>query len=1044
MNPITRAAAPRRKSPRQPPVMVPEWQEGQPQYPTWDASTAVRDGYKASAYFYACVKRVADDVASIPIIVGRAKDNEEIARIPGHPVELLLAKPNPFMGRAYMVSRMVIHLYTSGNALDKKVRGADGTPFELWPLLPQRIRPIPSRPRFIEGYEYTVSGKVEEVIRPENIIHGQFVDPDNPHWGMAPLEAAARAVDTDVAASAWNLSALDQRTVPDGILSFKHDLTGEQWLRARELWRAQRQGGVGAHGTLIFGNEAVWKDLQRSAVEMDFTQGRRFTREEICTVTGVPPPMVGILDHANYNNTRAFRDFYWENTVLVIVRALCSLWTGQLAAEWGEDFRVGYDLTNVEAAKDGLIDLLDAAKKLSELGYAANDINARLGLGMPETEWGETGYLPANLLPTGMSGNVVDVTADLVEGEGETSGAGPPGKARLLSPREHAEAYRRPFAFGRDGDLDEDLLTAHWKGWEATRAPWYNIVLSRAQSAFGAEERRVLAAWQAHGTNGGIAAVETAIDVGLPDWKRLYVGWTTAIADDFGLRTVQALYDEGEVNLTKAGLGDEETDPWVWWNAAGTTRLMYLQHTAAEKATLLTEASKRRVRKILTNGLYPTSTPGQPAEPLSVDQLARQLRTVYKQDKNYRAARLARTEVAAASNAGAHQGTTVFARQTNIRMSKVWISSRDARVRDSHQTPTDGQEVLLEDKFRVGPSGVLMDHPGDMRAPAGEVIHCRCACSYRQAPAKLVAKLPPAADPTTLNPTPPSPSPAASPESLPPVPPEMPAGLKGKAALEWLKENYTDVTFDFGLMAPSFVEEASRTFDRLLRTYPRGRERLQRVNVKVLNDEYAHVEIDGKTMNLADRWFGKYGGEKPPHLGGPTRLDWQNEQDVSANFHPKGLKERAVGHPEHRPGYQSAVSEIITHEFGHVVHMAEMMSTESVEAARVVRDWRTQTGGGLGRPLDTMEALSGYAKKNPMEAFAEYFTVHEWEQRFNMHGRFRLDVQAKNQPGARWVREWEAIKKAGDAVAAFARENGVRSGEAFTAHYSGRELEWPQ
>jgi hypothetical protein len=56
-------------------------------------------------------------------------------------------------------------------------------------------------------------------------------------------------------------------------------------------------------------------------------------------------------------------------------------------------------------------------------------------------------------------------------------------------------------------------------------------------------------------------------------------------------------------------------------------------------------------------------------------------------------------------------------------LGKVWLSMDDERVRPTHKD-ADQQVVPLGEKFTVG--GVEMDRPGDMTAPIGEWINCRC------------------------------------------------------------------------------------------------------------------------------------------------------------------------------------------------------------------------------------------------------------------------------------------------------------------------------
>lgn len=66
---------------------------------------------------------------------------------------------------------------------------------------------------------------------------------------------------------------------------------------------------------------------------------------------------------------------------------------------------------------------------------------------------------------------------------------------------------------------------------------------------------------------------------------------------------------------------------------------------------------------------------------------------------------------------------------TGIYYAKKWRTSRDEKVRESHQQ-AEGQVVLINETFNVG--GFQLMYPGDTEngAPAGEIINCRCGLEY--------------------------------------------------------------------------------------------------------------------------------------------------------------------------------------------------------------------------------------------------------------------------------------------------------------------------
>ncbi len=104
------------------------------------------------------------------------------------------------------------------------------------------------------------------------------------------------------------------------------------------------------------------------------------------------------------------------------------------------------------------------------------------------------------------------------------------------------------------------------------------------------------------------------------------------------------------------------------------------------------------------------------AEGEGIPQLRKRVEKVFGFADKYRSERIARTEIIGANNFGAFEGY----RQSGVVEMKEWLSTQDARVRDSHAA-IDGERVGLHEVFSNG----LM-YPGDMSGPPDEVINCRC------------------------------------------------------------------------------------------------------------------------------------------------------------------------------------------------------------------------------------------------------------------------------------------------------------------------------
>lgn len=104
-----------------------------------------------------------------------------------------------------------------------------------------------------------------------------------------------------------------------------------------------------------------------------------------------------------------------------------------------------------------------------------------------------------------------------------------------------------------------------------------------------------------------------------------------------------------------------------------------------------------------------------------------------------RSRRIVRTESVKASNLSAVLG----AKRTGLLMDKQWISAKDKRVRGNpsglypfsqfDHWDMNGQRVPMDRPFflgsRTGGSDEL-DYPGDPKGQPGDIINCRCVCSF--------------------------------------------------------------------------------------------------------------------------------------------------------------------------------------------------------------------------------------------------------------------------------------------------------------------------
>lgn len=117
---------------------------------------------------------------------------------------------------------------------------------------------------------------------------------------------------------------------------------------------------------------------------------------------------------------------------------------------------------------------------------------------------------------------------------------------------------------------------------------------------------------------------------------------------------------------------------------------------------------------------------------LQADQINRIVERYRERYIQYRSETIARTESLRAVHESGQEAFKQAVDSGKIAQSDLvqeWITARDERVRDSHQS-MNGQKVPFGQPFTTG-SGFSIRYPGDPSAPAHESINCRCTVTTR-------------------------------------------------------------------------------------------------------------------------------------------------------------------------------------------------------------------------------------------------------------------------------------------------------------------------
>jgi len=314
-----------------------------------DYAALAREGYVKNAIVYRAVKLVAENVGGCAFLVEEGAETRD-----RHPLLDLIARPNPRQDGAQFLEAIATHLLLAGNAYVEAV-AVEGAPRELHVLRPDRMKLVPGADGWPEAYEYTVAGRTvrfEQAAPLPPILHLSLLHPLDDHYGLAPLEAAAVAVDTHNAAAAWNKALLDNAARPSGALVFAAAegavLSDGQFERLKRELADEYQGARNAGRPLLLEGGLDWKPMSLSPKDMDFMEAKHTAAREIALAFGVPPQLLGIPGDNTYSNYQEANRVFFRACVLPFANRIAAALGSWLAPAFGA-VRVIADADQIDA-----------------------------------------------------------------------------------------------------------------------------------------------------------------------------------------------------------------------------------------------------------------------------------------------------------------------------------------------------------------------------------------------------------------------------------------------------------------------------------------------------------------------------------------------------------------------------------------------------------------------------------------------------------------------------------------------------------------------
>jgi HK97 family phage portal protein len=360
----------------------------------WQRNVEVdRQSVLTYAAVYACVTLIASDIGKLCIDLVQEVEDDIYEKTTNPAYTPVLEKPNHYQTRNQFMETWIVSKLTYGNAYILKARDKRGVVVDLYPLDPNRVKPLVTS----QGDVYyslssdILSGIPNGIIAPASeIIHDVMVPLYHPLCGVSPISACGLAAMQGLAIENNSTKLFSRGSQPPGILTAKAPgaIADEEIERIRDQWEKHFEGD-NAGKIAVLGGDLAYQQLSINAVDSQLIEQLKWTAAEVCTAFKVPGYMVGVGPEPNGQTVEARTQQYYSQCLQTLIEHVEALLEEGLA--------IGGDL-GVELDLDGLLRMDSAARvkaaneSMNGGGMTPNETRKRFH-GLGATAGGDAVYL---------------------------------------------------------------------------------------------------------------------------------------------------------------------------------------------------------------------------------------------------------------------------------------------------------------------------------------------------------------------------------------------------------------------------------------------------------------------------------------------------------------------------------------------------------------------------------------------------------------------------------------------------------------------------
>lgn len=386
------------------------------QKPTYQAPTSLRinddlsQDYAAIYRQQQSVRTVVDflarNIAQLALHTFRRLDDSDRERVTDHPFAQMMREPNPYTTGYRLMFSLIADRGIYDRALWVKLRG-EGQSMQLV-RIPPRLWTIKDDDNWLAPKQFVLKGNQgKTTVSAEQVVYFRGYNPEDERYGLSPIESLRRILSEEYAAGQMREQILRNGARISGYIQRPKEApawSDAAYTRFRDGWRGQYSGHSATEGggTPILEDGMTFVAASQTAADLQYIEARKLSREEAASAYFIPPPMVGILDHATFGNISEQHKMLYQDTLGPVLQEVQQEIALQVLPEF-DDADVLYSEFNMLEKLRGSFE--EQAQQIqTSVGapfLTRNEARARLNL--PRIDGADDLVVPLNVLVGGQA-----------------------------------------------------------------------------------------------------------------------------------------------------------------------------------------------------------------------------------------------------------------------------------------------------------------------------------------------------------------------------------------------------------------------------------------------------------------------------------------------------------------------------------------------------------------------------------------------------------------------------------------------------------------